>query len=224
LGRISRLSRLALRIANLGRLDVKYPFIALMPQWDFLNFLSESGKRFSSLKVLMSTEATDLIRDGERITGVRTKGLAVKEIARRWSCSFATDTSIQLWPHMLPNIGSSVALLCMECADGWVTKNVRAKTHHRIGNCVSAWRQQRYELHHTRTCDAPRGQLSLQCTDGRDELISPFSRDLILPRLDSPETWPRLLPGLFLVREHPRGCGLLYLRGSGSIPQHMSPT
>jgi 2-polyprenyl-6-methoxyphenol hydroxylase-like FAD-dependent oxidoreductase len=61
----------ALRIADLGRLDVKYPFVAFMPQWDFLNFLRESGKRFSSLKVMMSTEATDLIREGEAITGVK---------------------------------------------------------------------------------------------------------------------------------------------------------
>ena len=48
------------RIADLGRLNVKYPFIAFMPQWDFLNFLRESGKRFASLKVMMSTEAIDL--------------------------------------------------------------------------------------------------------------------------------------------------------------------
>jgi 2-polyprenyl-6-methoxyphenol hydroxylase-like FAD-dependent oxidoreductase len=61
------------RIADLGRLNVKYPFIAFMPQWDFLNFLRESGQRFASLKVMMSAEAVDLIRDGERITGVRAK-------------------------------------------------------------------------------------------------------------------------------------------------------
>jgi 2-polyprenyl-6-methoxyphenol hydroxylase-like FAD-dependent oxidoreductase len=61
------------RIADLSRLHVKYPFIAFMPQWDFLNFLRESGKRFASLKVMMSTEAIDLLRDGERITGVRAK-------------------------------------------------------------------------------------------------------------------------------------------------------
>src|SRR5690349_14878753 len=61
------------RLADLGRLHVKYPFIAFMPQWDFLNFLRESGKRFASLKVMMSTEAVDLLRDGERITGVKAK-------------------------------------------------------------------------------------------------------------------------------------------------------
>jgi hypothetical protein len=35
------------RIADLSRLRVKYPFIAFMPQWDFLNFLRESGTRFT---------------------------------------------------------------------------------------------------------------------------------------------------------------------------------
>ncbi len=61
------------RIADLGRLNVKYPFIAFMPQWDFLDFLRESGKRFASLKVMMSTEAVDLLRDGERVMGVKAK-------------------------------------------------------------------------------------------------------------------------------------------------------
>ncbi|TYL92207.1 FAD-dependent oxidoreductase [Bradyrhizobium rifense] len=59
------------RIADLARLDTKYPFIAFMPQWDFLNFLREEGQRFASLKVMMSTEAVDLIHRGETIAGVR---------------------------------------------------------------------------------------------------------------------------------------------------------
>ncbi|WP_298274205.1 FAD-dependent oxidoreductase [uncultured Bradyrhizobium sp.] len=63
----------SVRIADLSRLSVKYPFIAMMPQWDFLNFLRESGRRFASLKVLMSAEATDLIRSGDAVTGVRAK-------------------------------------------------------------------------------------------------------------------------------------------------------
>jgi 2-polyprenyl-6-methoxyphenol hydroxylase-like FAD-dependent oxidoreductase len=61
------------RIADLGRVDTKYPFIAFMPQWDFLNFLRESGNRFPSLKVMMNAEATDLIHRGEEIAGVRAK-------------------------------------------------------------------------------------------------------------------------------------------------------
>ncbi|MDI3560335.1 FAD-dependent oxidoreductase [Bradyrhizobium sp. Arg816] len=59
------------RIADLRRLHTKYPFIAFMPQWDFLNFLREAGQRFASLKVMMNTEAVDLIRRGETVAGVR---------------------------------------------------------------------------------------------------------------------------------------------------------
>lgn len=61
------------RIADLRRLHTKYPFIAFMPQWDFLNFVREAGRRFASLEVMMSTEAIDLIRRGETIAGVRAK-------------------------------------------------------------------------------------------------------------------------------------------------------
>jgi 2-polyprenyl-6-methoxyphenol hydroxylase-like FAD-dependent oxidoreductase len=60
----------SIRIADLSRLKVKYPFIAFMPQWDFLNFLRESGKRFSSLKVMMDADATDLIWSGDKVAGV----------------------------------------------------------------------------------------------------------------------------------------------------------
>src|ERR1700761_2249430 len=60
----------SVRLADLSRLRVKYPFIAMMPQWDFLNFLRESGKRFSSLKVMMNANATDLIRSGDEIVGI----------------------------------------------------------------------------------------------------------------------------------------------------------
>src|SRR3954462_11636063 len=61
------------QIADLSRLPVKYNFIAFMPQWDFLNFLHEAGRRFASLKVMMSAEAVDLIREDGRIAGVRAK-------------------------------------------------------------------------------------------------------------------------------------------------------
>jgi len=63
----------SIRIADLSRLKVNYPFVAFMPQWDFLNFLRESGKRFSALKVLMNAEATDLIWSGGAVAGVQAR-------------------------------------------------------------------------------------------------------------------------------------------------------
>ena len=60
----------SIRIADLSRTNAKYPFIAMMPQWDFLNFLRESGERFASLNVMMNANATDLIRSGDAVVGV----------------------------------------------------------------------------------------------------------------------------------------------------------
>ena len=59
-----------IRLADLSRLHVKYPFVAFMPQWDFLNFLREKGQRFPSLNVMMNAEATDLIWSGDTVVGV----------------------------------------------------------------------------------------------------------------------------------------------------------
>ena len=49
-------------------------FIALMPQWDFLNFLSEHAQKFPAFDLRMGYEAVDLMRDGDRITGVTARG------------------------------------------------------------------------------------------------------------------------------------------------------
>ncbi|MEO6382129.1 MAG: FAD-dependent oxidoreductase [Nitrobacter sp.] len=59
-----------LRIADISRTGAKYPFIAFMPQWDFLNFLRDKGRRYPSLKVMMNTEAKGLIQDGSKVVGV----------------------------------------------------------------------------------------------------------------------------------------------------------
>src|SRR6195952_4133018 len=61
----------SIRISDLSRLNAKYPFIAFMPQWDFLDYLRESGKRYASLKVMMNAEASDLIWSGDTVIGVK---------------------------------------------------------------------------------------------------------------------------------------------------------
>ena len=62
-----------LRIADVSRTGATYPYIAFMPQWDFLNFLRDKGRRFPNLKIMMNTEAVGLIHDGDRVVGVRAK-------------------------------------------------------------------------------------------------------------------------------------------------------
>ena len=58
---------------DFSHLLTRCKFIAMMPQWDFLNFLTTWAKRYPSFRLLMNTEATDLIEDGERVVGVRAK-------------------------------------------------------------------------------------------------------------------------------------------------------
>lgn len=61
-------------IGHFEHLPVQCKFIALMPQWDFLNFLAAKAKRYASFDLRMRTEATDVIREGARIAGVRARG------------------------------------------------------------------------------------------------------------------------------------------------------
>ena len=60
-----------LQLADFSRLPVRCPFIAMMPQWDFLNFLAEAGKRYPGFSLIMQAEATKLIESDGRISGVR---------------------------------------------------------------------------------------------------------------------------------------------------------
>jgi 2-polyprenyl-6-methoxyphenol hydroxylase-like FAD-dependent oxidoreductase len=60
-----------IHIADFRHLPTRAKFIALMPQWDFLNFLAEKAKRFDEFTLVMCAEATELIRDGDKVSGVR---------------------------------------------------------------------------------------------------------------------------------------------------------
>jgi 2-polyprenyl-6-methoxyphenol hydroxylase-like FAD-dependent oxidoreductase len=57
-------------VADFRHVPLTCKFVALMPQWDFLNFLSTQARKFPSFRLLMKHEVTDLITDSERITGV----------------------------------------------------------------------------------------------------------------------------------------------------------
>lgn len=58
-------------MADFGHLPVRCPYIALMPQWDFLDFLAQHAKGYPGFRLLMQAEATDLIEEDGRIAGVK---------------------------------------------------------------------------------------------------------------------------------------------------------
>jgi len=60
-------------LADFSHLPTHCKFIALMPQWDFLDFLAAHGKKYRAFNLRMRTEATDLIEEGRRVAGVRAK-------------------------------------------------------------------------------------------------------------------------------------------------------
>ena len=63
----------AVPVADFSKLPTRCKFIAFMPQWDFLNFLSSHAKRFSTFQLHMETEVVDLLIKDQRVTGVRAK-------------------------------------------------------------------------------------------------------------------------------------------------------
>jgi 2-polyprenyl-6-methoxyphenol hydroxylase-like FAD-dependent oxidoreductase len=59
------------KLADFTHLPTRCQFIALMPQWDFLDFLSDAGRRFPGFDLRMEAEVTDLVEDNGRLVGVR---------------------------------------------------------------------------------------------------------------------------------------------------------
>jgi 2-polyprenyl-6-methoxyphenol hydroxylase-like FAD-dependent oxidoreductase len=76
----SRVARLSgqvgdttIALADFSHLPTHCKFIALMPQWDFLDFLAAHGRKYPAFDLRMRTEATGLIEGGGRVAGVRAK-------------------------------------------------------------------------------------------------------------------------------------------------------
>jgi 2-polyprenyl-6-methoxyphenol hydroxylase-like FAD-dependent oxidoreductase len=60
-----------LLLGDFNKLKPPYDYVAMIPQWDFLNFLVEAARREPSFSIRMNTEVIDLFKSGERFAGVR---------------------------------------------------------------------------------------------------------------------------------------------------------
>jgi 2-polyprenyl-6-methoxyphenol hydroxylase-like FAD-dependent oxidoreductase len=61
------------RIADFTHLPTQCKFIALMPQWDFLDFLADHGRRYPMFHLRMRAEVTGLLEDGGQVVGVEAR-------------------------------------------------------------------------------------------------------------------------------------------------------
>ena len=66
--------REAVRLGDFGGLPERYAFIAMMPQWEFLDFLSGEAKKLPAFTLRMQAQATELVLEGGRVVGVRGTG------------------------------------------------------------------------------------------------------------------------------------------------------
>jgi 2-polyprenyl-6-methoxyphenol hydroxylase-like FAD-dependent oxidoreductase len=58
-------------VADFRHLPTRCKFIAMMPQWDFLNFIATEAKRYSTFRLQMNAEVTNVLERGNRIVGVQ---------------------------------------------------------------------------------------------------------------------------------------------------------
>ncbi|GMA41959.1 FAD-dependent oxidoreductase [Mobilicoccus caccae] len=57
-------------LVDFSRLPLRHPYIAMVPQWDFLDLLADAGREEPTFDLRMSHEVTALVRDGDRVAGV----------------------------------------------------------------------------------------------------------------------------------------------------------
>ena len=58
-------------VADLGFADRRWAFVAMMPQWEFLDFVADEARRYPHFRLLMNAEATGLVEEAGRVEGVR---------------------------------------------------------------------------------------------------------------------------------------------------------
>jgi len=56
---------------DLQRLPTQFKFIAFVPQWDFLEFITAEARRYPTFTLVTAAEVTDLVMDDGRVAGAR---------------------------------------------------------------------------------------------------------------------------------------------------------
>jgi 2-polyprenyl-6-methoxyphenol hydroxylase-like FAD-dependent oxidoreductase len=67
----ARVANVQITIADMSHLPVESRFVALMPQWEFLDFLAQEARHYPTFSLRMEADAVDLLWDAGRVAGVR---------------------------------------------------------------------------------------------------------------------------------------------------------
>ncbi|MFD3481086.1 FAD-dependent oxidoreductase [Streptomyces sp. NPDC058695] len=91
-------------VGDIGALRGTYNYIAMVPQWDFLNLLADEARREPSFSLRMSTEVTSFLVEGGRVTGVRYRTSDGRTGELRATLTVACDGRSSL-ARSLPELG-----------------------------------------------------------------------------------------------------------------------
>jgi 2-polyprenyl-6-methoxyphenol hydroxylase-like FAD-dependent oxidoreductase len=62
------------KVADFNRLPLEHGFIAMMPQWDLLDFVADTARELPNFRLFMSTRAETLIEEDGKVAGLRAEG------------------------------------------------------------------------------------------------------------------------------------------------------
>ena len=68
---VGEIGNVRVTMAEFTRLSTACKFLIFMPQWDFLDFLADHGRRYAGFHLMMNAQATGLIERDGRVVGVR---------------------------------------------------------------------------------------------------------------------------------------------------------
>lgn len=142
-------------LADLRRVRTRFPFFAVIPQWDFLDFVTQQAAKEPCYRLLLGTEATEFIGGADAVRGVRceTDGQALEIRARltvaadgRFSrlrslaglSLVTTSTPIDVLWFRLPHITAAAeAAMSVHLGGGQVMARIDRDTYWQVA-CVIA--------------------------------------------------------------------------------------
>jgi 2-polyprenyl-6-methoxyphenol hydroxylase-like FAD-dependent oxidoreductase len=202
-------------VADFTHLPTRCKFIAFMPQWDFLNFVAQHGRRYPGFHLMMETEGTDLIEEHGRMVGVRAKTKSGSTLEIRAALVVGTDgrhsTVRERAGFEVMNLGAPMDVLWMRISR---SRSDPGQTFGRIDGgrfvimlergdfwqCAFVIRKGGFEEIQRRGLDAFRAELAMMAPYARDRVseISDWKQvSLLSVAVDRLRTWFR--PGLLCI-------------------------
>ena len=96
----------AMTIADLSHLKMPAPFVAMMPQWEFLDFLRTEGAKLPHFVLRMSAPVTGYLETAERVAGVRLADGSELEARLTISCDGRSSLARAMLP--LESLGAPI--------------------------------------------------------------------------------------------------------------------